>query len=116
MKFPLALFVYNRPAILTKTLERLSQCHLSRLYIFADGPKDNDPQDASKCKEVRSLVEKLDWACEVVRVYNPKNQGLKSQIEDKLSFLFSREDAAVILEDDCLPEKDFFRFCEDGLS
>jgi len=115
VNIPLALFIYNRPSLLAKTLEKIRENQLAKIYFFADGPKLRDSADLKKCKEVRSLVDKINWPCEVIKIYNEKNQGLRHQIEEKLSLLFSLEDTAVILEDDCLPESDFFRFCQDGL-
>ena len=115
MKVPLALFIYNRPKVLAKTLVRISENQPAKLYVFADGPKAGDAADSRKCDEARAMLEQVHWPCEVIRIYNDKNRGLRSQIEEKLSLLFAKEQAAIILEDDCLPEKDFFRFCEDGL-
>lgn len=115
MKFPLALFIYNRPKTLARTLTKVREIRPGKLYVFGDGPKPKDAADAQKCLEARALLENLDWPCDVIRSYNSENKGLKKQIEDQLTFLFSCEDAAVILEDDCLPENDFFRFCEEGL-
>ena len=94
---------------------KIRETRPTRLYVFADGPKSGDAGDQRKCDEARGLLGHVDWPCEVIRVYNDENYGLRIQIEEKLSFLFAREKAAVILEDDCLPENDFFRFCEDGL-
>jgi hypothetical protein len=115
LNVPVALFVYNRPAILAKTLAEIAKIRPSKLYVFADGPKPNDPDDSLKCEEVKTLLKKFNLPCNTVQIYNSKNKGLRNQIEEKLTFLFSREDAAVVLEDDCLPENDFFRFCEDGI-
>jgi hypothetical protein len=115
VKIPLALFIYNRPKVLARTMVKIRENRPKRLYVFADGPKSGDGADQRKCDEARGLLEHVDWPCEVFRVYNDENYGLRNQIEEKLSFLFAREVAAVILEDDCLPENDFFRFCEDGL-
>lgn len=115
MNIPLALFIYNRPSLLAKTLERIRENRPVKIYFFADGPKPGDMVDLEKCKEVRALVEKVNWPCEAIKIYNEKNQGLRMQIEEKLSLLFSLEETAVVLEDDCLPENDFFRFCEAGL-
>lgn len=115
MKFPLALFIYNRPQTLARTLTKIREIRPAKLYVFGDGPKPKDAADAQKCLETRALLENLDWPCDVIRSYNSENKGLKKQIEDQLTFLFSCEDAAVILEDDCLPENDFFSFCSELL-
>ena len=50
MKYaPIALFVYNRPEHTKKTLEALQKNTLaqnSELFIFSDGPKNNQDKKA----------------------------------------------------------------------
>ena len=49
---PVALFVYNRDEILRRTLDCLKNNGVELLYVFSDGPKDND-EDARKVQRVR---------------------------------------------------------------
>jgi len=64
MKYaPIALFVYNRPEHLRKSLSSLNknlEVKFSSVYIFSDGPKNND-RDIQKVKKVREIVKNLNF-------------------------------------------------------
>jgi hypothetical protein len=58
------------------------------------------------------VTENIDWDCEVSREYADRNLGLKRRFVTGLRSIFEAEERAVILEDDCVPNQDFFRFCD----
>ena len=114
MSTPIAFIVYKRPDTTRRVFETIRQARPPRLYLIADGPKT--PELESKCREVRQIVENgIDWDCELRPVYSDKNLGLAKRVQTGLDEVFSREEAAVILEDDTLPNDSFFRFCEELL-
>jgi len=61
--------------------------------------------------ETRSVVEQIDWPCELHTLFRDRNLGCKKAVSDAISWFFSQVDAGIILEDDCLPTVDFFYFC-----
>lgn len=78
---------------------------------MADGPKNSS--EVELCQQARSEAETaIRWPCEVRRVYADANLGLKKRIETALDQVFEIEEAAVILEEDCHPTRNFFLFCE----
>lgn len=109
---PVAYFVYNRPKHVAKTFEAIRSARPGMLFLIADGPKDNSESDSEKCREVRTILENIDWPCKVFRNYAERNLGLKARISSGLDWVFSEVDRAIILEDDCLPHPDFFDFCD----
>jgi hypothetical protein len=114
MNTPIAFIVYKRPDTTRRVFETIRQARPPRLYLIADGPKTPDLE--SKCREVRQIVENgIDWDCELRPVYSDKNLGLARRVQTGLDEVFSREKAAIILEDDTLPNDSFFRFCEELL-
>lgn len=115
-KTPVALFLYNRARHTQAVLERLVQIRPCRLYVVADGPKAEIPDDAARCEEVRRLVrESITWECEVSTLYGEKNIGCGRNVSAGLAWVFSCEERAIILEDDCVPDLSFFPFCEELL-
>jgi hypothetical protein len=52
---------------------------------------------------------------EVYWVASETNLGCGKRISSGLSEIFSKEERLIILEDDCLPERSFFRFCDELL-
>lgn len=116
LKPPVALFAFRRPHHTSRVLDAIREYAPERLYLIADGPRLGNPQDNQLCEETRLVLSKVDWECEVIRLYADENLGLKRRVTSGLDFVFDREEAAVILEDDCIPSQDFFKFCAYGLS
>lgn len=112
LETPILLLVFNRPDVTAKVFEAVRNARPSRLYIAADGPRENKPGEAERCAEVRQLVTQVDWPCEVKTLFREKNLGCKQAVSGAIHWLFEQEENGIILEDDCLPNPDFFRFCE----
>jgi len=45
-----------------------------------------------------------------------KKLGLKKNVETGLAHVFRMIPNAIVLEDDCIPSREFFQFCEEGLN
>lgn len=64
-------------------------------------------------KEVRKKIEALiDWDCEVIKNYAIDNRGVYGNIGMGAKWVLEREESAIFLEDDNLPEITFFKYCE----
>lgn len=110
-----ALIVFRRPGLTKRVLEKILEAGVSRLYVIADGPRASVAHETQQTIEVRRLFEGLDSSIEVIRIYAKENLGLRKRVLSGLDEVFSNEDRAIILEDDCLPSTDFFRFCDEAL-
>ena len=109
---PVAYIVFNRPQHTEKTFAVLREQRPSQLFIIADGPRAGHPTDEQHCAAVRGIVTNVDWPCEVHRKFADSNLGLKKNVSQGLDWVFGQVERAIVLEDDCLPHPDFFRFCE----
>ena len=114
-KTPIAYFVFNRPRHTRHTFDVIRAQRPARLLIVADGPRLNHPTDAERCSEVRSIVSQIDWPCDVSLNYSDINLGCKRRMSSGLDWVFEQVETAVILEDDCVPNDDFFIFCDELL-
>lgn len=113
IKTPVVLLIFKRPDTTQKVFDVVRQVQPSKLWIIADGPRNEE--EAEKCDKTRSIVEKVDWDCEVIKDYSETNLGLKYRVSSGLDAVFKAEEEAIILEDDCVPDPSFFRFCEELL-
>ena len=114
---PVAFFVFNRPELTGRVLARIREAAPRMLFVVADGPRPNRPGEAEKCADVRRIVEAgIDWPCEVIRDYSPVNLGCARRVSSGLDAVFSRVEEAIILEEDCVPDPTFFRFCAELLA
>jgi hypothetical protein len=112
---PIAFFIFRRPEPTARVFEQIRRHKPSRLFLIADGQHE-DKQESDLISQTRALVEKIDWPCEVTRIYSDTNLGLRQRILSGLDEVFARVDRAIILEDDCLPNSSFFKFCEEMLA
>jgi hypothetical protein len=85
------------------------------LLVVADGPRHEHPGDADLCVATRAIIDRVDWNCTVLTNYASNNLGCKNRVSTGLSWVFDTVDEAIILEDDCVPDQSFFRFCEELL-
>jgi hypothetical protein len=107
-KTPVVVIFFNRPNLLKKLFAVLEIVKPAKLYLIADGPRCQD--DLELCSAARKIFEKVSWDCEVLRNYSYENLGCKNRVITGLDWVFEREDSAIILEDDCLPDYSFFEF------
>lgn len=110
---PIAYFIYNRPELVAVTFEAIRKIHPRKLFIIADGPKDE--KDKIQCEAARMLTEKIDWDCLVERNYSEKNIGCRSRVSSGISWFFDNVPEGIILEDDCLADNSFFYYCRELL-
>jgi hypothetical protein len=110
MKTGIALFVYNRPEHTKKVLDGLRRNEIEKLYIFADGPKSQE--HLSAVKEVRRIIESIDW-CQTEVIISDYNKGLANSIIYGVDYVFERHERIIVLEDDCVPSDDFVGFMEE---
>ena len=116
MNNPIAFLVFNRPECTERTFSAIRAIRPPRLFIIADGPRENHPGDVEKCKTVRALIDQgVDWPCIVERNYAPQNLGCAQRVASGLTWAFERAEQLVVIEDDCLPDLSFFEFCDELL-
>lgn len=107
--------IFNRPDTTALVFEQIKKAKPARLYIAADGPRLHKESDIELCSEVLSVVNNIDWDCDVKRLYRDINLGCKNAVSTAIDWFFEFEEEGIILEDDCLPAQDFFRFCDEML-
>lgn len=101
-KLPVAAFVYNRLDKAREMLASLSTNYGSQdiqLYIFSDGPKDNEI-DIEYVKAVREYIRKLNHFKNIEIIEADKNKGLAESIIKGVSYVLEQHETVVVLEDD----------------
>lgn len=112
LQTPVLFIIFNRTDTALQVLEAIRKAAPTKLYIFADAPRDHIAGETEKCMEARSMVNQIDWNCEVKTLFMSKNIGPKYAIGRALNWMFETEEYGIVLEHDCLPCPDFFTFCE----
>ncbi len=113
---PVLLTVFNRPHETRQVLARLKEVRPPKVFIAADGPREEKAEDQHLCAEVRRLVaQEITWPAAVATDFSPQNLGLRRRMASAISWVLSKEEQVIVLEDDCLPDPTFFRFCTELL-
>lgn len=110
---PVAFLIFNRPDLTALVFAEIARARPRTLYVIADGPRDES--DGEDCAAARQVIEGVDWDCRVVTNYSDRNLGCKQRVSSGLTWLFEQCEAAIILEDDCLPHPSFFPYCAELL-
>lgn len=115
LRTPVAFIIFNRPDRAAEVFAAIRQARPPKLFVIADGPRPDNASDIDNCAAARAVINRVDWPCEVVRHFAPTNLGLRRNVSEGLDWVFTQTERAIILEDDCLPDPTFFRFCEELL-
>lgn len=112
---PVALIFFNRPEPLKDVFDSIREARPSKLFLIQDGQRESNPNDEINVKKCKEIVDNIDWECEVHRNYSENNLGCGMRIYSGISWCFQYVDRLCIIEDDCKPSLDFFKFSEELL-
>ncbi|MGV0107905.1 glycosyltransferase family 2 protein [Nostoc sp. DSM 114160] len=115
MQTPVTFIIFKRPQTTEKVFEAIRQAKPTRLFVIADGPRTDREGEAEKCEATRAVIERVDWNCEVIKNYSDINLGCAKRVSSGLSWVFNNVEETIILEDDCIPHRTFFRFSQELL-
>lgn len=115
MKSAVLFVVFNRPDTTARVFESIRAAQPPRLYVAADGARAGKAGEAERSAEVRRIATAVDWPCEVRTRFQDSNLGCKVGVSSAIDWFFENEPEGIILEDDVLPQPEFFRYCDDLL-
>jgi len=108
--------VFNRLDTTKQVFDAIKEAKPPRLYIAADGAREDKEGEAEKVTAVRDFIlQNIGWDCEVKTLFRDENLGCKYAVSGAIDWFFNQEEMGIILEDDCLPSQSFFWFCEELL-
>ena len=113
---PVVMFVFRRLETVRMIVDKVREAAPAKIYVFADGPREDVAGEAELTEGVRAFIrEAIDWDCEKELHFSERNKGCDKSIRDGLDLVFSREEMAVMLEDDAVPTPEYFLFCRELL-
>ncbi|MBS0286837.1 MAG: glycosyltransferase family 2 protein [Proteobacteria bacterium] len=114
---PICLFVYNRLWHTQQTVSSLLQNDLAKesdLFIFADGPKNQE--QAPAVKAVRDWLETVEGFKSIQMIKQETNLGLAQSIISGVTKIINTYGKAIIIEDDLLLSPYFLSYMNQGLA
>jgi hypothetical protein len=116
LRKPVLFIVFNRLDTTKKVFEEIRKSKPPKLYLASDGARKECVGENETVNNIRKyLLKNIDWECDVKTLFRKSNLGCKENVSKAITWLFENEEDGIILEDDCLPHKDFFRFTQEML-
>ena len=115
LNIPVAFIIFNRPDTTARVFAEIAKAKPPKLLVVGDGPRANRPGETEKVAAARAIISQVDWDCEVLTNFSDVNLGCKYRPASGIDWVFEQVEEAIILEDDCLPDPTFFRFCQELL-
>lgn len=112
---PVYLIFFNRPDTFKMVFEAVKKARPSKLFLACDGPRRGREDDVENIKACQQIASEIDWDCEVYKNYSTENLGCGMRMYSGINWAFEYVDRLIILEDDCVPNNDWFKFCEELL-
>ncbi len=113
---PILLVVFNRPETTRAVFESIRSIRPAALYVAADGPRAEFEGDVARCDEVRQIATRLDWDCSLHTLFRDRNLGAGPAVASAITWFFNQVPQGIVLEDDCIPSRSFYRFCGELLA
>jgi hypothetical protein len=115
VKSPILLITYKRFETTKQVFDIISQVKPDRFYFVSNAPNPNNLAEIDKILKVRNLLKEINWECDVKVLLRETHLQVRDSIPDAIDWFFETEVEGIILEDDCLPNFSFFRFCDELL-
>ena len=94
---PVLFLIFNRPDLTQQVFERIRQASPRQLFIAADGPRPDIPEDEKLCLHTRQVTEQVDWDCQVQILFRERNLGCKQAMSSAINWFFEQVDCGIIL-------------------
>ena len=114
LNIPVVVFLYRRIDTLARVFHVLEQAKPAKIYLLSDAGRNKE--EHIEVEAVRShALHLITWKCEVITRFAQANLGVYENIGLGARWVFEREEKAIFLEDDNLPNLTFFGYCSELL-
>jgi len=91
--------------LINKCLEETN----SKIFISMDGPSEGEAELVNKARIIVTNF-KVAYPDRILLRLLPHNVGSAVNVITALDWFFANNDRGIVLEDDCIPHKDFFKY------
>ena len=109
---PILFLTYKRFNTAKRVFNEIKKIKPKKLYFASNIPQRANIEEMKLVNRVRYLIEEINWECNVIKIFHKKHLPVSKSIPKSISTFFKFENEGIILEDDCLPSGDFFKFCQ----
>jgi hypothetical protein len=107
---------YQRTDSVVEILDSAISSRVTRVFISIDAPKRRDQSSLNNALNLRNIVSSYEDKFEILQIrFLDYNLGCALHVLNSIDWAFESVEELIVLEDDCIPSKDFFHFVNDGL-
>ena len=66
LRVNVAFLIFRRPDLTERVFQAIADAKPARLFVVADGPRSDHPEDASRVSAARAGIQKANWPYEVL--------------------------------------------------
>ena len=110
-EIPVVLTVFNRADCVARLVDALRGAKPKRIFVLADAPRHDHPDDAEACRRARAALVAIDWPAELSWKIATTNLGCSGSTLQGLDWVFAQVAEAIVFDDDTVPAADFFPWC-----
>ena len=103
---------FARPDYARQVFNAIKRCEPRKLYFYCNKARVDRPDELSRNEEVRSLVQEVDWDCELHTWFREEYVDVYSSLKSAVDWVCENEQAWITLEEDIVPTPAFFSFCD----
>lgn len=108
------IVAFRRSLNLRNILQICLENDVRNIYVTLDGPRfHSDLADTDACKQVLENFDN-EYPGILRTKISATNRGAAHSVMGGLDWIFESEDFAVVIEDDCIPDGDFFNYVLDA--
>jgi GR25 family glycosyltransferase involved in LPS biosynthesis len=115
---PILIIGWRRPEHIKEVIDAVRNVLPTKIFVAVDGPRlgDEFEEERRLIEQTKAVIEKeIDWDCELKLNYQKHNLGCRVAVSTAITWFFEQVENGIILEDDCVPSDDFFRFASEML-
>jgi hypothetical protein len=112
------ILAYQRTSSLIEILQKCKENGFTRIYVSVDVPRSQDITTLSKTDAIMKILKNFEasYPGNISYKIAAHNLGCGVSVLSGCDWLYSQEEFGIIIEDDCIPSNDFFKFILDNLA
>lgn len=113
MSIPVLLIGFNRPDLIKNQLTLLASLNVKKIYVAIDGGRNSN--EKLLCTESVDAAKNFQFNGIMYLKKRDYNLGCGLGVISALDWFYSLEEYGIVLEDDCVPSRDTFKYFEKNL-
>ena len=95
-----------------KVWDAIKTAQPKKLYFYSNKGRKDIEGEIEKNDEIRSWIKEIDWDCDLHTWFRDECVNQYISLKGAMDWVFSNEEQAIVLEDDCVPSLAFFSYCD----